>query len=67
MVTKRIKEASQYNREKNIHQIFNFQSVTKVKILKKHDFDLEKILNPAKICVTNYGSDLKSVEELDNL
>ena len=40
---------------------FNFN------LLKKHDFDSEKILNPEKICVTNYGSELKSVEELDNL
>ena len=40
---------------------FNFN------LLKKHDFDLEKNLNPEKICVTNYGSELKSVEELDNL
>ena len=40
---------------------FNFN------LLKKHDFDLEKLLNPEKICVTNYGSELKSVEELDNL
>ena len=45
----------------NESEKFNFS------LLKKHDFDLEKLLNPEKICVTNYGSELKSVEELDNL
>ena len=71
MATKRIKDASQYKRERN-PQKFEF-SISKestkfnFNLLKKHDFNLEKILNPGVICVIYNGHELKSVKELDNL
>ena len=71
MATKRIKEASQYKRERN-PQKFEF-SISKestkfnFNLLKKHDFNLEKLLNPGEICVINNSYELISVEELDNL
>ncbi len=40
---------------------FNFD------LLKENNFELEKLLNPTDKCVTSYGSEFKSVEDLAEL
>ena len=40
---------------------FNFN------LLKENNFDLEELLNPEEKCITNYGSEFKSVEDLAEL
>ena len=40
---------------------FNFN------LLKENNFELETLLNPTKKCVTSYGSEFKSVEDLAEL
>ena len=36
-------------------------------LLRRNDFQLDSLLNPTKRCVTTYGSEFKSVEELEGL
>ena len=36
-------------------------------LLKDNNFNLEKLLNPANHCITNYGSEFKPTNELDPL